>query len=126
MNKKFTHYKNKRPYQPKESFTGAKVEVRNGDVNGALRRLKKILENDNRQKELSKREFYEKPSVRKKRAGDQQKKRAQRDRLKKISTGEMPYSPKAGLEYMKSKRKRRQEADLRNIFETLKRKKGGA
>ena len=46
---------------------GANVEVRNDDVNGALRRLRKILETDNRQKDLAKHEYYEKPSVKRKR-----------------------------------------------------------
>ena len=52
--KKEAHYLDK--------FKGASVEVRNGDVNGAIRKLKKILENADRQKELAKREFYEKPT----------------------------------------------------------------
>ena len=46
---------------------GANVEVRNDDVNGALRRLRRILETDNRQKDLAKHEYYEKPSVKRKR-----------------------------------------------------------
>ena len=51
-------YRNRRDSGP--AIRGAKVTVRNGDVNGALRTLKKILDRDNRQKELAKREFYEK------------------------------------------------------------------
>jgi ribosomal protein S21 len=36
--------------KPQEKqFRGASVEVRNDDVNGAIRRLKKILERDDRQ-----------------------------------------------------------------------------
>jgi len=54
--------------KPQEKqFRGASVEVRNDDVNGAIRRLKKILERDDRQKDLAKNEFYEKPSAKKKR-----------------------------------------------------------
>ena len=60
-------YRSRRDNSP--TVRGAKVTVRNGDVNGALRTLKKILDRDNRQKELAKREFYEKPtSVRKRKA----------------------------------------------------------
>ena len=60
-------------------ITGASVFVRNDDVNGALRRLKKILEADNRQKDLARHEFFEKDSSRKKRARDQAKKRTKRE-----------------------------------------------
>ena len=50
-------FNDRKPYSaPKPRIPGTSVEVRNGDVNGAIRRLKKILENDNRQKELAKRE----------------------------------------------------------------------
>lgn len=62
---------------------GANVEVRNDDVNGALRRLKKILENSNRQKELAKHEYYEKPSAVKKRDRAQAVKRAQKEQAKR-------------------------------------------
>ena len=62
---------------------GANVEVRNDDVNGALRRLKKILETSNRQKELAKHEYYEKPSAVKKRERAQAVKRAQKEQAKR-------------------------------------------
>ena len=42
-------YRNRRDSGP--AIRGAKVTVRNGDVNGALRTLKKILDRDNRQKD---------------------------------------------------------------------------
>ena len=51
----------------KRRFAGRAIEVYNGDVNGAIRRLKKVLERMDFQKELSKREFYEKPSAAKRR-----------------------------------------------------------
>ena len=50
---------------------GLKVEVRNNDVGKALRRFKKLVQDDGILQEVQKREFYEKPSViknRKKRA----------------------------------------------------------
>ena len=54
----------RKDYKPKEEqMKGTSISVWNGDVNGALRKLKKILERADRQKELSKREFYEKPSA---------------------------------------------------------------
>ena len=46
---------------------GLSVEVRNGDVNFALRKFKKKIQEDGILQELRQREFYEKPSeVRKK------------------------------------------------------------
>jgi small subunit ribosomal protein S21 len=62
---------------------GANVEVRNDDVNGALRRLKKILETSNRQKELAKHEYYEKPSAVRKRERAQAVKRAHKEQIKR-------------------------------------------
>lgn len=118
----------KRPFnkkqQKEEKPFGAKVIVRNGDVNGAIRRLKKILENDNRQKELAKREFYEKPSAKNQRRKSQAQKRHQKDRLKALMTGDAPLPQPSSQKFMKSKRKRRAYSDLRNAFQSSKRKRG--
>ena len=118
----------KRPFnknkQKEEKPFGAKVIVRNGDVNGAIRRLKKILENDNRQKELAKREFYEKPSAKKQRDMSQAKKRHQKDRMKSLISGDAPLPQPSSQKFMKSKRKRRAYSDLRNAFANSKRKRG--
>lgn len=99
---------------------GASVEVRNGDVNTALKKLKKILETDNRQKDLAKHEFYEKASVKKKRARDQAAKRTKRERLKDVEAG-TNNSP-IGLKWMKSKRKRRRVLDKDTLFREAQRK----
>jgi len=118
----------KRPFnknkQKEEKPFGAKVIVRNGDVNGALRRLKKILENDNRQKELAKREFYEKPSAKNQRKKSQAKKRVQKERMKNLVAGDAPLPTPSSQKFMKSKRKRRAYSDLRNAFISSKRKRG--
>jgi small subunit ribosomal protein S21 len=105
-------FNNKKPFARKEEafldkFKGATVEVRNGDVNGALRKLKKILENADRQKELAKREFYEKPAQKRKRQKDAAIKRTQREENKKIFSGEVPLQSISGFGYLKSKMKRR-------------------
>tara|TARA_B100001939_G_scaffold301515_1_gene278123 strand:+ start:188 stop:394 length:207 start_codon:yes stop_codon:yes gene_type:complete len=42
------------------------VEVWNGDIEGALRRLKRKLKKDNFYVEIKKREYYLKPSIQKK------------------------------------------------------------
>lgn len=96
------------------TIQGASVSVRNDDVNSALRKLKKILDNDNRQKDLAKHEFYEKPSVRRKRARDQATKRSRREQQQEFiaGTGKKPE----GLKWMKSKRKRRRVLDAENLF----------
>ncbi len=96
---------------------GCKVTVRNGDVNGALRTLKKILDRDDRQKELAKREFYERPSIKRKRARDIAVKRAQRknDDFGALSRQSNP----PGVSWNKSKRKRRKVLDAKNQFTKL-------
>ena len=107
--KKEAHYLDK--------FKGASVEVRNGDVNGAIRKLKKILENADRQKELAKREFYEKPSAKRKRRKDAAVKRTQREANKKIFSGEAPLQSVSGFAFMKSKRKRRKYSDKKSAVD---------
>lgn len=101
------------------AIQGAKVFVKNDDVNGALRKLKKILENDNRQKELSKREFYEKPSIARKRNKASAKKRAAKEQSKRENTG-LANRP-TGVKWMKSKRKRRRVLDAETALSSFKR-----
>lgn len=101
-------------------ITGATVSVRGDDVNSALRKLKKILESDNRQKDLAKHESYEKPSVRRKRSRDQARKRTQREREQEFASG--TAKKPVGLKWMKSKRKRRQVLDADDLFRQAQRK----
>ena len=96
---------------------GCKVTVRNGDVNGALRTLKKILDRDNRQKELAKREFYERPSIKRKRARDMAVKRAKRESTDFGSLYRQSNPP--GVSWNKSKRKRRRVLDAQNRFNRM-------
>lgn len=95
-------------YKPKEEkMKGTSISVWNGDVNGALRKLKKILERADRQKELSKREFYEKPSAKRKRKKDAAVKRTKKAEDLAIAKGEwMPYTDHSSKS-MKGKRERR-------------------
>jgi small subunit ribosomal protein S21 len=68
---------------------GLSVEVRNGDVNYALRKFKKKVQEDGILQELRQREFYEKPSEKRKKA-----KAAGRARwLKKLSKMEDQMGP---------------------------------
>ena len=48
--------------------TGLTVEVRNNDVNFALRKFKKKVQEDGILQELREREFYTKPSLKRKKA----------------------------------------------------------
>ena len=57
---------------------GLIVYVRNNDIDRALRKLKKMVNNEGVIKELKKREFYEKPSDRRRREKARAKKRWQK------------------------------------------------
>lgn len=94
-------------------LTGTSVEVRNDDVSGALRRLKKILERDDRQRELSKREFYEKPSRQRKRNKDTARSRWLREVDQRRRDGFWVDSQTSfDVTWMKTKRKRRKHVEL--------------
>lgn len=82
----------RRPQAPTKNealrVKGLSVEVRNNDINKALRRFKKLVQEDGLLQELRNREFYEKPSTTRKKA-----KAAARSRhlksLKKVSENEV-------------------------------------
>jgi small subunit ribosomal protein S21 len=56
----------RKPNQDKNR--GLYVEVHNNDVNRAMRKLKKMVNNDGLLKEVRDKEYYEKPSLKKKKA----------------------------------------------------------
>lgn len=66
---------------------GLIVYVRNNDVDRALRKLKKMVNSEGVIKELKKREFYEKPSDRKRR----EKARARKRWLKQLAINEAKF-----------------------------------
>lgn len=68
-----------------EIINGLKVEVRNGDVNSALRKFKKKVQDSGILQELREREYYEKPTTKRKRA----KAAAKARWLKKVSKDEL-------------------------------------
>jgi len=109
---KFTKRDGKKPFVKKQEhyldkFKGRSIEVRYDDVNGAIRKLKKVLEKMDFQKELSKREHYEKPSVKRKRMKDQAKKRTKKEIDTMISKGEYMPTPISGQNHLKGKREKR-------------------
>lgn len=71
-----------------EPLRGMAVRVKNNDVNRALRKLKRLLQTDGIFQEMRAREYYEKPSMKRKREKAQAKKRWQ----KKLS--EMNQDPR--------------------------------
>lgn len=58
----------RRPNQEPSAVRGMYVEVRNNDVGRALRKLKKMMNNDGLLKDMRKHDFYEKPSLKRKKA----------------------------------------------------------
>jgi small subunit ribosomal protein S21 len=70
----------------KEPDRGLVVTVVNNDVNRALRKLKKKVNNDGLLKELRERQYYEKPSAKRKKA----KAAARKRWLKKSASMELP------------------------------------
>jgi small subunit ribosomal protein S21 len=50
-------------FKDDDPIKGLRVEVRNGDINGALRRFKKKVQEDGILQELRNKEYYEKPSI---------------------------------------------------------------
>jgi len=83
--KKFDNKQNREPISK-----GASVRVIDGNVDKSIRILKKILLKADRQKELAKREFYEKPSAKRKRLKNQAKNRWNKEVRDKQFAGEMP------------------------------------
>ena len=109
----------------KRRFAGRAIEVYNGDVNGAIRRLKKVLERMDFQKELSKREFYEKPSSKKKRKKDQAVKREKKAKDLMIMRGEWIPPGLSGQKHLKGKRgKRKAWTQVEGVKQLRKRGRG--
>jgi small subunit ribosomal protein S21 len=77
-------------YNKDNRSRGLSVEVRNDDVNGALRRFKKKVQDSGLLQDLKEREFYEKPTTGRKKA-----KAAARSRwLKKLSSDPFNTKPR--------------------------------
>ena len=108
-------YNNKKKFDNKQKrepiSTGASVRVIDGNVEKSVRILKKILLKADRQKELAKREFYEKPSAKRKRLKNQAKKRWAKEVWDNQMKGNMPVPSPVGQKYLKTKKKRRKETN---------------
>lgn len=118
--------KNQRFNNKKSNYVeirGASVENHRDDVSGALRKLKKILEGDNRQKDLAKHEYHEKESIKKKRNKNQARKRSAKEQQRKIMSGEVIFKKPTGTKWMKSRRKRRRVLDAEAMVANIQRKR---
>jgi len=93
----------KKKYEPRDPFDPA-IYVRNGNVDQAIRTLKKKLLKDNFQKELAKREYYEKPCEKRKRKKAQGIKKAQKTFREKVMRGEAMPPVRGGQKHLKGKR----------------------
>ena len=106
-------YNNKKKFdsnQKREPISkGASVRVIDGNVEKSVRILKKILLKADRQKELSKREFYEKPSAKRKRLKNQAKKRWAKEVWDNQMKGNVPIPSPVDQKHLKTKKKRRKE-----------------
>jgi small subunit ribosomal protein S21 len=76
-----------RKHEEKPIGKGLIVYVRNNDIDRALRKLKKMVNNEGVIKELKKREFYEKPSERRRR----QRARARKRWLKQLEANDAKF-----------------------------------
>jgi len=100
------------------------VEVRNGDVGKALRILKKRLEKDEFQKTMSKLQYYEKPSQKRKRMKDQARKRWNKQVRDMEASGQQRQYTPTGTKWMKDKSKVRKHALARANMQVQLRKAG--
>lgn len=64
----------------KKQFNGSKVEVKNDNVEKAIRTLKKKIQEGGKLMDLKEKEFYEKPTTKRRRIKNQQIRRAQKRR----------------------------------------------
>ena len=71
------------PNQKSNGLRGTYVEVRDNNINQAMRRLKKILQQEGVFKELHERTYFEKPSMKRKKAKAVAIKRWQKEQAKR-------------------------------------------
>ena len=64
------------------SLRGMYVEVRNNDISRAMRKLKKMVSNENILREVREKEAFEKPSLKRKKAKAAARKRWQKEQQK--------------------------------------------
>ena len=88
----------------------------------ALRKFRKACDRAGIVAEVRKREYYEKPSVQRKRRKDTAIKKQKKDLDKMISTGEWMPTPVVGQKHLKGKRSRRKVFLLKEKVNKLRRR----
>jgi small subunit ribosomal protein S21 len=102
-------------------FKGTRVEVRNGDIDGALRRLKKILIREDWAKDIARTTHYEKPSETRKRKRAQAQKNWRKKRAQLEGQGKL-VAHRSGLKHLKGTRTRNVEKVRQDRLEAAHRK----
>lgn len=102
-------------------FKGTRVEVRNGDIDGALRRLKKILIKEDWARDVARSTYYEKPSETRKRKKAQGEKAWRKKRAQLESQGRL-VAHRTGFKHLKGTRTRKIEKDRQDRLEAAHRK----
>ncbi len=93
----------KKKFEKRDPFDPA-IYVRNGNVDAAIRTLKKKMLKNNFQKELAKREYYEKPCEKRKRQKAQGIKKREKAMRDKIMRGEALPPVRGGQKHLKGKK----------------------
>ena len=101
-----------------------KVDVRNGNLEKAMRVLKKKILKEGLLKEIKQRQYYEKPSVKRKRKKDQAKKRWNKYVRDAEMRGDFKMYEPTGTKWMKDKRKTRKSAQAKHRQQQMLRSRG--
>lgn len=91
-------------------FKGTRVEVRSGDIDGALRQLKKVLVKEDWAREVARSTYYEKPSESRKRKNAQAAKNWRKKRAQLEGQGRL-VAHRTGLKHLKGTKTRKIEKD---------------
>ena len=120
IKKTFNHDKRKKQNFKKKNEERDKFDpaiyVRNGNVDQAIRALKKRLLKSDFQKELAKREYYEKPTSKRKRKKNQAIKKHQKQLRDEILRGESIPVTRGGQKHLKGKRSLNKYREQRRLL----------
>ena len=103
-------------------FRGSRIEVKHGDIDGALRRLKRNLLRDGWAKEVARTLAYEKPSETRKRRDVANRKTIERAHAIGQANGNL-VSHRSGLRHLKGKLSRKRDQALAERAERATRRK---
>lgn len=99
---------------------GSTIYVHNGNIDNAIKRMKLFLDMEDRQRELARKEYYEKPSVKRKRVKSQAIKRNNKNIHESILNGDYRPSFSKNKKQMKKKKQRRRNFLVETIIGKIK------